>query len=89
MVNILPVPHTPPSYALGESELFTSYLSRTNTNVVPVTLLQCPSLALFFFAVGGLSVARFALKTLFVLFQTFVVSGKSVRVRLRGATAKY
>ncbi|PIL33937.1 hypothetical protein GSI_03645 [Ganoderma sinense ZZ0214-1] len=40
---------------------------------------QCPTLAFFLVAVGGFSVARFALKTLFVLLQTFVVSGNSLK----------
>ena len=39
-----------------------------------------PKLTLFVLAVGGFSVARFALKTLFVLLQSFVLSGKSVQI---------
>lgn len=45
--------------------------------VSPVT--DYPKLALFVLAVGGFSVVRFALKTLIVLAQTFVIPGKSVR----------
>ena len=49
---------------------------------------QCPTFTLFLLAVGGFSVARLALKTLFVLLQTFVVSGKSVRVTIRCANSE-
>ncbi|KAH9894806.1 3-ketoacyl-CoA reductase [Cubamyces lactineus] len=44
-----------------------------------VLVTDYPKVALFLLAVGSFSVARFAFKTLFVLLQTFVVSGKSLK----------
>ncbi|EJF60386.1 3-ketoacyl-CoA reductase [Dichomitus squalens LYAD-421 SS1] len=44
-----------------------------------VLVTDYPKLTLLLFAIGGFTAARFALKTLFVLLQTFVVSGKSLK----------
>ncbi|KAI8994060.1 3-ketoacyl-CoA reductase [Trametes punicea] len=44
-----------------------------------VLVTDYPKVALFLLAVGSFSVARFAFKTLFVLLQTFVLSGKSLK----------
>ncbi|RPD78578.1 3-ketoacyl-CoA reductase [Lentinus tigrinus ALCF2SS1-7] len=44
-----------------------------------VLVTDYPKLTLFVLVVGGFSVARWALKTLFVLLQTFVGSGKSLK----------
>ncbi|OJT02502.1 Very-long-chain 3-oxoacyl-CoA reductase [Trametes pubescens] len=44
-----------------------------------VIVTDYPKLALFLLAVGSFSFARFAFKTLIVLFQTFIVSGKSLK----------
>ncbi|KAH9851391.1 3-ketoacyl-CoA reductase [Lenzites betulinus] len=44
-----------------------------------VLVTDYPKLALFLLAVGSFSFARFTFKTLFVLLQTFIVSGKSLK----------
>ncbi|KAI0666631.1 3-ketoacyl-CoA reductase [Trametes maxima] len=44
-----------------------------------VLVTDYPKLALFLLAVGSFSLARFTLKTLFVLLQTFLVPGKSLK----------
>ena len=77
MATFLSTVEVPSSHVLGESELVPSFATSTH----PATVTDYPKLTLFLFAVGGFTVARFALKTLFVLLQTFLVSGKSVRVQ--------
>lgn len=57
-----------------------SYAGSADSDSRPVT--DYPKLALFLLAVGSFSFARFAFKTLLVLFQTFIVSGKSVRCEI-------
>ncbi|KAI0743358.1 3-ketoacyl-CoA reductase [Daedaleopsis nitida] len=56
-----------------------TFLSAVPVPSSHVLVTDYPKFTLFLLAVGGFSVARFALKTLFVLLQTFVVSGKSLK----------
>ncbi|KAI0779904.1 3-ketoacyl-CoA reductase [Fomes fomentarius] len=56
-----------------------TFLSTVSIPSSHVLVTDYPKLTLFVLAVGGFTVARFALKTLFVLLQTFVVPGKSLK----------
>ena len=72
----------PSSHVLGESKPVLSFATSTH----PATVTDYPKLTLFLFAVGGFTVARFALKTLFVLLQTFVLPSKNVSASVSGHT---
>ncbi|TFK84121.1 3-ketoacyl-CoA reductase [Polyporus arcularius HHB13444] len=56
-----------------------TFLSTVSIPSSHVLVTDYPKLTLFVLAVGGFSVARFALKTLLVLAQTFVIPGKSLK----------
>ncbi|KAI0744957.1 3-ketoacyl-CoA reductase [Earliella scabrosa] len=56
-----------------------TFLSAVNVPSSHLLVTDYPKLTLFLLAVGGFSVARFALKTVFVLLQTFVIPGKSLK----------